>query len=75
MYKVSLIDKISFILVIIGAINWGGLIGLCNFNLVGVLFGGEPANLVGRLIYILIGVAGINMILFLLKTKGSLKHK
>ncbi|NFL73763.1 DUF378 domain-containing protein [Clostridium sporogenes] len=73
MYKVSLIVKISFIVVIIGAINWG-LIGLCNFNLVGVLFG-EPANLVGRLIYILIGVAGINMILFLVKTKGSLKHK
>ncbi|AUM96178.1 TPA: DUF378 domain-containing protein [Clostridium botulinum] len=73
MYKVSLIDKISFILVIVGAINWG-LIGLCNFNLVGTLFG-EPANFVGRLIYILIGVAGINMILFLLKTKGSLKHK
>ena len=73
MYKVSLIDKISFILVIVGAINWG-LIGLGNFNLVGALFG-EPANFVGRLIYILIGVAGINMILFLLKTKGSLKHK
>ncbi|ABS34620.1 MULTISPECIES: DUF378 domain-containing protein [Clostridium] len=73
MYKVSLIDKISFILVTVGAINWG-LIGLCNFNLIGVLFG-EPANFVGRLIYILIGAAGINMVLFLLKTKGSLKHK
>ncbi|WP_251860250.1 DUF378 domain-containing protein [Clostridium sp. Marseille-Q2269] len=73
MYKLSLIDKISFILVIIGAINWG-LVGLCNLNLVGIIFG-EPAQFVGRLIYILIGMAGINMILFLLKTKGSLKHK
>ena len=29
MYKLSLLDKISLILVIIGAINWG-LIGLFN---------------------------------------------
>lgn len=74
MYKLSFIDKLSFILVVIGAINWG-LIGLFNFNLVGVLFG-EPANLIGRIIYIIIGAAGIYTLLFFFKTKkGSLGNK
>ncbi|MCI1943942.1 DUF378 domain-containing protein [Clostridium luticellarii] len=71
MYKFSIIDKTSLILIIIGAINWG-LIGLFNFNMVGIIFG-EPANLVGRIIYILIGVAGIDMIMLLFKTKNSCK--
>lgn len=67
MYKLSLIDKLSFILVIIGALNWG-LIGLFNFNLIGAIFG-EPANFIGRIIYILVGVAGIYLIYFWLNTK------
>ncbi|GAA0735075.1 DUF378 domain-containing protein [Clostridium oceanicum] len=67
MYKLSLIDKLSFILVIIGALNWG-LIGLFNFNLIGAIFG-EPANFIGRIIYILVGVAGIYLIYFWLSTK------
>ena len=72
MYKFKLIDKISLILVIIGAINWG-LIGLFNFNLVGALFG-QPASLIGRIIYIFIGVAGVDMLLLLFKTKKSFKQ-
>lgn len=73
MYELKLIDKISLILVIIGAVNWG-LIGLFNLNLVSILFG-EPANLFGRLIYILVGVAGANMLLILIKTKKALINK
>ncbi|MCT8976793.1 DUF378 domain-containing protein [Clostridium sp. CX1] len=72
MYKLKLIDKISLVLAIIGAINWG-LIGLFNLNLVGVLFG-EPANLIGRLVYILIGVSGANLLMLLIKTKQSFKQ-
>lgn len=72
MYKLKLIDKISLILVIIGAINWG-LIGLFNFNLVSALLG-QPANLIGRIIYIIIGVAGIDMLMLLVKTKKSFKQ-
>lgn len=71
MYKLKLIDKISLILVIIGAINWG-LIGLFNFNLVDALFG-QPTNLIGRIVYILIGVSGVNMLMLLFKTKKSFK--
>jgi uncharacterized protein len=67
MYKLNIIDKISFILVIIGALNWG-LVGLFNLDLVEALFGGK-LQLVTRVIYILIGAAGINMILLLLKIK------
>ncbi len=36
MYKLNIFDKISFILVILGAFNWG-LIGLLNINLVSLL--------------------------------------
>lgn len=71
MYKLNLLDKISFLLVIIGAINWG-LIGLFNFNLVGAIFG-EPAPIIARIIYILICIAGLNMILTLIKMKRSTK--
>lgn len=72
MYKFNLLDKVSLILVIIGAINWG-LIGLFNFNLIGSLLG-EPANLIGRLIYIIVGVAGMNMLMFIFKMKKTFKQ-
>jgi uncharacterized membrane protein YuzA (DUF378 family) len=71
MYKFSLLDKISLVLVIIGAVNWG-LIGLFNVNLIG-LFLGEPADLIGRLIYILVGVAGLNILLILFKMRKACK--
>lgn len=66
MYKLSIIDKISFILVIIGAINWG-LYGLFSLDLVRLVFGN--IQLLARVIYILVGVAGLDMILFLIKAK------
>ncbi len=71
MYKFSILDKISLVLVIIGAVNWG-LIGLFNVNLIG-LFLGEPADLIGRLIYILVGVAGLNILLILFKMRKACK--
>jgi uncharacterized protein len=50
------IDVITFVLVIIGALNWG-LIGLFNFNLVAAIFG--PMTAISRLIYILVGISAI----------------
>ncbi|HBC97297.1 MAG TPA: DUF378 domain-containing protein [Clostridium sp.] len=73
MYKFSIIDKISLILTIIGAIILG-LVGLINFNIIQIIFG-EPVNLIGRIIYIIIGVAGIDMVILLFKTKNSCKTK
>lgn len=47
---------ISFILVIIGALNWG-LVGLFNFNLVSTIFG--DMTFLSRTVYILVGLAAI----------------
>ena len=50
------LQKICLVLLIIGAINWG-LIGLFDFNLVETLFGTE--NVITRIVYALVGIAGI----------------
>ena len=50
-------DRVSLVLVIIGAINWG-LISLFQFDLVAFLFGGQGA-LVSRIIYGLVALAGL----------------
>ncbi len=47
---------IAYILVIIGAINWG-LIGFFGFDLVAAIFG--DMSLISRIIYALVGVSGI----------------
>ena len=70
MYKFNIIDKLSLLFVIIGAINWG-LIGLFNFNLVAVIFNlfGDASSILQRIIYILVGVAGVNLAYLIYKTK------
>ena len=60
-----MLDKTSLLLVIIGAINWG-LIGILKFDLVATLFGGQTA-LLSRIIYTLVGLAGIYSISTLFK--------
>lgn len=50
-------QRIALALVIIGALNWG-LAGLFRFDVVGELAGGS-AEPIARLIYIVIGVAGL----------------
>ena len=50
-------DRIALLLVIIGAINWG-LIGIFQFDLVAYIFGGQGA-LLSRIIYTLVGAAGL----------------
>ncbi len=52
-----MLDRISLILVIIGAINWGA-IGLFQFDLVAWLFGGQGA-IISRIVYTLVALAGI----------------
>ena len=52
-----MLDKISLVLVIIGAINWA-LIGIFQFDLVAYLFGGQAA-VVSRIVYTLVGAAGL----------------
>lgn len=50
-------DRLSLLLVIVGAINWG-LVGLFQFDLIAFLFGGQ-ASLIARVLYTIVGAAGI----------------
>lgn len=52
-----MLDKISLILVIIGALNWGS-IGLFRFDFVGWLFGGQTATF-SRIVFVLVALAGL----------------
>lgn len=65
----SILDRIALILVIVGAINWG-LIGLAQFDLVASLFGGQDV-LLSRIVYSLVGVAGLYCITLLFKHRGT----
>lgn len=51
-----ILQKIALVITIIGAINWG-LIGLFDFNLVATLF--ESVEVLEKIIYILVGIAGL----------------
>ena len=51
------IQIIALIFTIIGAINWG-LIGLFDFNLVALIFGGAESMLT-KIIYIIVGICGL----------------
>ena len=50
-------DTLALILSIIGSLNWG-LVGLAKFDLVAWIFGGQSA-LLSRIIYGLVGLAGL----------------
>ena len=54
-------------LVIIGAINWL-LVGLFKFNLVDAIFG--SLSVLTRIIYIIVGIAGLWSIAFYSKISG-----
>ncbi len=60
-------DKIALILVIIGALNWL-LVGLFGFDLVGSIFGGQLA-LIPRIIFVIVGIAGLWSIKFLFNSR------
>ena len=59
-------DIVSLILVIIGAVNWG-LVGFARFDLVAWIFGGQTAGF-SRIIYALVGLAGLWCITLLFRT-------
>lgn len=65
-----MLDKISLILVIIGAINWGA-IGLFQFDIVAWICGGQAA-IVSRIIYTLVAIAGIWCISLLFRDRNEL---
>lgn len=54
----SILRMVTFILVLIGALNWG-LVGFFNYDLVGSIFG--DMSLISRIIYALVGLSAIFM--------------
>ncbi len=64
-------DTLALILSIVGSVNWG-LVGLFQFDLVAWLFGGQDA-LIARIIYTVIGLAGLWCITTLFR-RDSLMH-
>lgn len=65
-------DNTALILVIIGALNWGA-IGLFGIDLVGLIFGGQGA-LLSRIIFTVVGLAGLWSITLLFKDKVPVKE-
>jgi len=59
MKKLTSLDWLALILVIIGGLNWG-LVGLFNFNLVATIFGDMSA--LSRIIYALVGLSGLYLL-------------
>lgn len=66
----NLMNKIALALIIVGAINWG-LIGLFSFDLVAWIFGGSQAALGSRIVYGLVGIAGLWCISLLFKPDNA----
>ncbi len=64
-----MLDKISLILVTIGALNWGS-IGLFQFDIVAWIFGGQGAIL-SRIVYTLVALAGVWCISLLFRDTGD----
>ena len=60
------LNILAAVLVIVGALNWG-LVGLFQFDLVATIFGGQSAG-IARVVYSLVGIAGV---LMLLRLKGT----
>jgi uncharacterized membrane protein YuzA (DUF378 family) len=56
MNKLSVLDWVAFVLVIVGGLNWG-LVGLMNFDLVATIFGDMSA--LSRIVYTLVGISAV----------------
>ena len=62
-----MLDNTSLVITIIGAINWL-LVGLFRFDLVAYICGGQASTL-SRIIYTIVGIAGLWCIFLLFKEK------
>ncbi|MBO5649000.1 MAG: DUF378 domain-containing protein [Clostridia bacterium] len=69
-----MIDRIALILTVVGALNWG-TIGIFRYDLVSLICGegGVPApdNLLARIIYTVVALAGVWCISLLVRESGD----
>ena len=63
-------DTLALILAIIGSVNWG-LVGIFRFDLVAWIFGGQAA-VISRIIYPLVGLAGLWCITLLFRRNKAI---
>ncbi|MFB6071179.1 MAG: DUF378 domain-containing protein [Halanaeroarchaeum sp.] len=71
--RVTVLDWLTLVLVVVGAINWG-LVGIgtglnANWNLVNLLFGSIPA--LEAAICLLVGLAGLYELFFAYQLYGA----
>jgi uncharacterized membrane protein YuzA (DUF378 family) len=66
------LDLAALILVIVGALNWA-LVGLFEFDLVATITGDEfgETNIVSRIVYLLVGAAGVWLFSVVARGMGS----
>ena len=63
-----MLDRLSLILVVIGAINWGS-VGIFRFDFIAWLFGGQEAT-ISRVVYTLVALAGIWCVSLLFRSRN-----
>ncbi|MDD6307879.1 MAG: DUF378 domain-containing protein [Clostridia bacterium] len=63
----NILDNTALVLVILGALNWGA-IGLFGVDVIGTIFGGQAA-VISRIIFAIVGLAGLWSITILFKDK------
>ena len=56
MKNYRVLDKIVFVLLLLGGLNWG-LVGLCQWDRIGAIFG--MMSVVSRIIFVLIGLSAV----------------
>ena len=64
-----MLDRLSLIFIIIGALNWAS-VGIFRFDCIAWLFGGSGAT-ISRIIYTLVGLAGIWCISLLFRRRHN----
>ena len=67
MNKLSVLDWVALILIVVGGLNWG-LVGAFGFDLVAAIFGDMSA--LSRIVYVLVGLSAIYT-LFILGKLGK----
>jgi len=65
-----ILDRIALILTVVGALNWGS-IGIFGFDIVAYLCGGQ-LSAVSRVIFTLVGLAGLWCISLLFRERSIL---
>jgi uncharacterized membrane protein YuzA (DUF378 family) len=70
--KMNAIDKLAYVLVVIGGLNWG-LFGAFDNNLVAKLFG--VGSTLSKVVYDLIGLAALYMLYTMVVMMSSQKKK